>query len=71
MALWSQLWLPVLPWLLESLYMEDPLEEEMATHSIILARKIPWTEEPTVCGAAKELDTTEQLNNKSQKYVRI
>jgi len=51
--------------------MEDPLEEEMATHSIILARKIPWTEEPTVCGAAKELDTTEQLNNKSQKYVRI
>jgi len=25
---------------------EDPLEEEMATHSIILARKILWTEEP-------------------------
>ena len=25
---------------------EDPLEEEMATHSSILARKIPWTEEP-------------------------
>ena len=24
---------------------EDPLEEEMATHSSILARKIPWTEE--------------------------
>ena len=24
---------------------EDPLEEEMATHSCILARKIPWTEE--------------------------
>ena len=25
---------------------EDSLEEEMATHSSILARKIPWTEEP-------------------------
>ena len=24
---------------------EDPLEEEMATHSCILAWKIPWTEE--------------------------
>ena len=25
---------------------EDPLEEEMVTHSSILAGKIPWTEEP-------------------------
>ena len=25
---------------------EDSLEEEMATHSSILARKITWTEEP-------------------------
>ena len=25
---------------------EDPLEEEMATHSSILAWKMPWTEEP-------------------------
>ena len=25
---------------------EDPLEGEMATHSNILAWKIPWTEEP-------------------------
>ena len=25
---------------------EDPLEKEMATHSSILACKIPWTEEP-------------------------
>ena len=25
---------------------EDSLEEEMATHSTILAWKIPWTEEP-------------------------
>ena len=25
---------------------EDPLEEGMATHSSILAQRIPWTEEP-------------------------
>ena len=25
---------------------EDPLEEEMGTHSSILAWRIPWTEEP-------------------------
>ena len=25
---------------------EDPLEEEMATHSSTLAWEIPWTEEP-------------------------
>ena len=25
---------------------KDPLEEEMATHSSILAWRIPWTEEP-------------------------
>ena len=30
----------------QSLGREDPLEEEMATHSRILAGKIPWTEEP-------------------------
>ena len=29
-----------------SLIWEDPLEKEMATHSSILAWRIPWTEEP-------------------------
>ena len=29
-----------------SLGQEDPLEKEMATHSCILAWRIPWTEEP-------------------------
>ena len=36
---------------------EDPLEKEMATHSSILAWRIPWTEEPawqaTVHGVTK------------------
>ena len=31
---------------IQSLGQEDTLEEEMATHSSILAWKIPWTEEP-------------------------
>ena len=30
----------------QSLGWEDPLEEEMATHSSIPAWEIPWTEEP-------------------------
>ena len=29
-----------------SLGQEDPLEEEMATHSNILGWRIPWTEKP-------------------------
>ena len=33
------MWVPSLGW-------EDPLEEEMTTHSSLLAREIPWTEEP-------------------------
>ena len=30
----------------QSLGQEDPVEKEMATHSSILAWRIPWTEEP-------------------------
>ena len=30
----------------QSLHQEVPLEEEVATHSSILASRIPWTEEP-------------------------
>ena len=31
----------------QSLGREDPLEKEMATHSSILAWRIPWTEKPS------------------------
>jgi len=31
---------------LQSLGQKDPLEEEMATHTNVLAWRIPWTEEP-------------------------
>ena len=39
----------------QSLDWEDPLEKEMATHSSVLAWRIPWTEEPgrLVHGVAK------------------
>ena len=49
-----------------SLGREDPLEKEMATHSSILAWKIPWTED-VICFSHspwghKESDTTEQIH---------
>ena len=31
----------------QSLGVEDPLQEKMATHSSILAWRIPWTEQPS------------------------
>ena len=31
---------------IQSLGQEDPLGKEMATHSSVLAWRIPWTEEP-------------------------
>ena len=42
---------------------EDPLEKGKATHSSILACRIPWTEEPgwLQSMALQELDTSEQL----------
>ena len=40
---------------------EDPLGKEMATHSSILAWRIPWTEEPEELQSmgSKRVDTTE------------
>ena len=44
-----------------SLGCEDPLEKGMATHSSILAWRIPWTEEPggLQSMASQQSDTTE------------
>ena len=43
---------------------EDPLEKEMATHSSILAWKIPWTRSPVGYSpwGRKKSDTTERLH---------
>ena len=40
----------------QSLGQEDPLEEEMATHSSILALEISWTEEPGGASQRVRLD---------------
>ena len=47
-----------------SLGREDPLEKEMATHSIILAWRSPWTEElgGLQSMGRKESDTTERIH---------
>ena len=42
-----------------SLGQEDPLEEEMATHSSIFAWKIPWTDEP---GRLQSMETQKELD---------
>ena len=48
----------------QSLSQEVPLEEGMATHSSILAWKIPWAEDPGGLQSmgCKELDMIEQLS---------
>ena len=55
-AMWET-WVQPLGW-------EDRLEKEMATHSSILAWRIPWTEElgRLQSTGPKESDTTERLH---------
>ena len=52
---------------------EDPLEKEMATHSSILAWRIPWTKEPGRLQSmgSQESDTTEWLNHQTTIYISI
>ena len=54
----------------QSLDWEDPLEEGMATHSRILAWRIPMdrgTWQAIVHGVAEESDTTERLSTAQHK----
>ena len=50
---------------IQSLSCEDPLEKGMASHSNILAWRIPWTEEPGGYSpwGRKESDMTERLTH--------
>ena len=55
---------------------EDPLEKEMATHSSILAWRIPWTEEPggvwaTVHGIAKSRTQAPTCIHHSSMYTTV
>ena len=59
-------WVRKIPWRRDRLPIpvflgrEDPLEEDMATHSSILAWRTPWTEEPGgLQSVGSELDATE------------
>ena len=52
----------------QSLGQEEPLEEEMATHSGILACRVPWTAEPgRLQTTGSQRDTTEQLSSTTKR----
>ena len=51
----------------QSLGQEDLLEKEMATHSSILAWKIPWTEEP---GGLPSMGRTESDTTETTKLSK-
>ena len=55
----------------QSLDGEDPLENRMATHSSILAWRIPWRDEPGGLQSTghEELDTTERLSTSIHKFT--
>ena len=52
---------------------EDSLDKAMATHSSILAWRIPWREEPGRLQSMgrKESDSTEQLSLHSDFWIKI
>ena len=46
---------------------EDPLEEKMATHSRLLAWRIPWTQEVAELGTTERLSTYNLLPHSNMK----
>ena len=57
-----------------SLGQEDPLEVETATHSSVLAWRLPWTEELVVVYSlwgCKESDTTERLTLTFHFFLKL
>ena len=55
----------------QSMGQEDPLEEEMATCSSILAWKIQWTEEPGGLQSMGSQRVTHDWNNWAYTYTNI
>ena len=57
----------------QSLGWDDPLEEEMTTHSSILAWEIPWIEEPGGLQSigCKESDITEYTQHSARPWGEI
>ena len=64
---WASLVVKYLPEMqktqIQSLGQEDPLEKEMATHSSILAWRIPWTEKPGGLRATGSKKSQTQLSD--------
>ena len=58
----QEMWVRSLGW-------EDPLEEEMATHSSILAWRIPWMEEPGGLQSIASQRVRYDLTTKHQQVV--
>ena len=70
MCVHARIHLPMQDMQIQSLGQEDPLEEEMATRSSILAWRIPWTEEPgglQSMGPRREKDMTEHACTAAQE----
>ena len=55
----------------QSLGWQDPLENEMATHSGILAWEIPWTEEPDILQSMGSQRVRHDLTTKQQQQIII
>ena len=53
----------------QSLGQEDPLEEEMATHSSIFAWEIPWTEKPSWLQSMGSQGVRHNLMIKQQQQI--
>ena len=60
----QEIWVRSLGW-------EDPLEEEMATHSSILSWKIPWTEESGGLQSTGSQRVGHDLATKQQQQMAI
>ena len=60
---WERIHLPVQEMRVQSRDQEDPLKEEMATHSNIIVWEIPWTEESdglySPCGCKSQTQLSE------------
>ena len=50
------------------LVQEDPLDQEMATHSSILAWRIPWTEEP---GVLQSMDSQRVTHTHTHTHTHL
>ena len=53
------------------LSLEDPLEEEVATHSSIIAWGVPWTEEPGCVQSMGSQKSQTQLSDENKYIYRV